>query len=715
MHIPSSRQPLCRSLVTMILISVASLAQAIDWPQEITRDEGTIIVYQPQLETLQGNVLKGRAAMALELNDSDEPTFGAFWFSSKIDTDTEAGIVSIRDLQVTDVRWPESTDASEQQFTTIVNAAIPATGFEISMERLSSSIESAETVQASLESIKNDPPIIVFREELAVLLMYDGEPRYSDIENSPYERVLNTPFAVVREKSSQRMHLISGDFWYASDDPMGPWTFTESPPDDLAQMVEQAQEESNAENNSAGMSPAIVTAVEPTELIVTDGSPDWQSLPGGELLYVRNTESPWLRELSTGNMYLLLSGRWFRSTAQAGPWTFVRADELPESFADIPPASDLGGLRVSVAGTEEANDAMLDAQIPQTAAIERDKASLTVEYDGEPKFEQIEGTDVLFAVNTGAQVLKIANSFYAVDDGVWFRADSAMGPWEVADSIPQDQINEIPPSSPVYNVTHVHVYESTPEVVYVGYTPGYMWSYPYYGVPVYGTGWYYPPYYGSFYYPRPPTWGFHVGYNPWTGWNFGLSWSNGFFSMGIAWGGGYGGAYRPWGCCGGFYGGGYRGPTIINTGNINIGNNVNIGNRVEARNRIDRSNNNFNRGGARTNLYDRADNRARNAAPATARQNLSTARPASNRANNVYADRNGNVARRSGNNWQTRSNGNWESNRATSNSSLSTRQGAGNRSIDRSGLNRSYQSRQHGTSRQMARPSRMGGGMRRRR
>ena len=76
-----------------------------------------------------------------------------------------------------------------------------------------------------------------------------------------------------------------------------------------------------------------------------------------------------LRDLPTGNMYLLLSGRWFRSKSEDGPWTFVRADELPPAFAEIPPASDLGGLRTSVAGTPEAEEAVLDAHIPQTAAI----------------------------------------------------------------------------------------------------------------------------------------------------------------------------------------------------------------------------------------------------------------------------------------------------------------------------------------------------------
>jgi hypothetical protein len=198
----------------------------------------------------------------------------------------------------------------------------------------------------------------------------------------------------------------------------------------------------------------------------------------------------------------------------------------------------------------------------------------------------------------------------------------------------------------VYNVTYVHIYDSTPEVVYVGYTPGYFWSFPYYGVPVYGTGWYYPPYYGPIYYPRPPTWGFHVGYNPWTGWNYGVSWSNGFFSIGVSWSGGYGG-YHP--CCGGWYGGGYRGPVIINTGNINIGNSVNVGNR----NTINRV-----QGGDR-NLYNRPGNNSRNADRASAQRHLQKARPATGRANDVYADRSGNVLRRDGEQWQSRQQGSW--------------------------------------------------------
>ena len=206
----------------------------------------------------------------------------------------------------------------------------------------------------------------------------------------------------------------------------------------------------------------------------------------------------------------------------------------------------------------------------------------------------------------------------------------------------------------MYNTTYVTVYDSTPEVVYVGYTPGYMWSYPYYGVPIYGTGWYYPPYYGRYYYPRAPTWGFHVGYNPWTGWNFGVSWGGPFFRVGVVWGGGYGHGYHPGRCCGGRYGGGYHHNNInINTGDINIGNNINVGNRNKIGNRVSDSS-------RRSNIYNDTSNRSRNADKATVRSNMKTARVNTDRKNDLYASKGGQVARRDANDWQVRENNKWQ-------------------------------------------------------
>lgn len=685
---------------------------ASDWPQELTGEKGTIVIYQPQPEKLQGNILTGRAAMQLELKSNQAPIFGVFWFSSRLQTDRDTNTVTMDDIKVTKVGWPDSNDEGEKRFTDFVEAQLANSSFTTSLSKLTASLTSAEKIKASLDNIKNDPPIILFENVLSVLLSYDGEAIFRDIENSNYQRALNTPLTVVKTKNEDKFYLTSGHLWYQAPSALGPWHYIPNPPADLKALI--PKEATNGAASQVVSAPNIITATKPTELVVTDGPAKWTSLVGGKLLYVENTETPWLRELASNKMYLLLSGRWFSSKTEQGPWTFIRADKLPTSFKDIPPESAIGGLRTSIAGTDEAEQAVLDAQIPQTAAIKRSEAKLTVQYDGEPSFKKIPGTDVEYAINTSAQVLKISGKYYAVDNGVWFVTSSAKGNWQVADNIPSEAISKIPPSSPMYNTTYVTVYDSTPEVVYVGYTPGYMWSYPYYGVPIYGTGWYYPPYYvGGWYYPRPPTWGLHVGYNPWTGWNVGVSWGTPFFRVGVVWGGGY--HYHPRPCCGRYYGGGYRGGVNINVnGNVNIGNSVSIANRSHARNNIARANPNHSSRNRSNNLYNQGINKKRNAIkqPSTGRINKAKVSP--KRANNVYADRKGGVVRHENGQWQNRSNKNWKnipkqgginssnrpsqlpSNQLPRSNKSSTMQRQNNRTFNQQHMNRDLRGRQMG-------------------
>jgi hypothetical protein len=216
----------------------------------------------------------------------------------------------------------------------------------------------------------------------------------------------------------------------------------------------------------------------------------------------------------------------------------------------------------SVPGTPQAREALIANSIPQTATITRSEAKLTVQYDGEAKFEPIGGTSLNSAKNTSAAVIKVTdNEYYCVEAGVWFKAPSPQGPWVVADKI-AEQIYDIPPSSSLYNVTYVKVYSSTPEVVYVGYTPGY------YGTVVsadtttvvYGTGWYYPPYIGSgVWYGSPYTYGIGAGftYNSDTGWSVGFGYGYGYYPWYYPWWGpmGYYGCcwypYYGWGAWGG--------------------------------------------------------------------------------------------------------------------------------------------------------------------
>jgi hypothetical protein len=135
-------------------------------------------------------------------------------------------------------------------------------------------------------------------------------------------------------------------------------------------------------------------------------------------------------------------------------------------------------------------------------------------------------------VNTVTPVVKVAGeAFYSVVNGIWFLANAALGPWTVAPSVP-DVIYTIPPSCPVYYATSVHVYGSTPDVVYTGYTPGYFGPcLSPEGVVVYGTGFWYPPFIGPDVWIGPPlTYGFGAGFacGLATGFAFGLAADHGW-------------------------------------------------------------------------------------------------------------------------------------------------------------------------------------------
>jgi len=62
----------------------------------------------------------------------------------------------------------------------------------------------------------------------------------------------------------------------------------------------------------------------------------------------------------------------------------------------------------------------------------------------------------------------------------------------------------------------------------------------------------------------------------------------------------------------------------------------------------------------RNNLYNRPENRARNADRAQAAGQLKNARLATGKANNVFADKDGNVARKTQQGWQSRGQQGWE-------------------------------------------------------
>ncbi len=315
-------------------------------------------------------------------------------------------------------------------------------------------------------------------------------------------------------------YLNAAGNWYTAQALDGTWLVLSQPPKVLLSAQQAAEKAGPVDallpknGKKPGKAPAVRVATQPTELIVSDGTAQMAPVDGVSLLSLNNADHAVFVDPTHNTWYVLVSGRWFSGPGEKGPWTYVPGKDLPADFAKISAKDPKANVLVSVPGTPQAKEAAIAASIPQTASVSRSKATLKVTYDGAPNFQSITGTSLNYAVNTPTPVIEVtANQFFAVSNGVWFTAPSPSGPWQVATEVPA-AIYGIPPSSPVYYVTYVHIYSVTPQTVVVGYTPGYLGVVVNSdGTVVYGTGYAYPAYVSStVYYGYPPTYGYGAGF-----------------------------------------------------------------------------------------------------------------------------------------------------------------------------------------------------------
>ncbi|MCL5021823.1 MAG: hypothetical protein M1497_00355 [Nitrospirae bacterium] len=552
------------AMAALAVIAACSVASAEwNWPREVIGDEGRLTIYQPQLELFRADKVNARAALSVQRKKEKEPVFGVFWFSARVVTDRDSRVVSFGDVKVGDIKFSKAAGEEDREAArSLISRATALSSMSMSLDRFVSMTSAVEREKTVSDNIKNDPPRILFATTPTVLILINGKPILREVAGTGVRRVVNTPFVMLYEPSSKVYYLKGADLWYRASDVTGPWSSPASPPAAVKSAARQIAEPDDPAltqslRTKAKVAPGIIVATEPTELIVSDGEPQYSVVPGTDLLYVSNTTSDLFMDVRSREHYVLLAGRWFRSPAlNDGPWTYVPSQKLPAAFYQIPAGSEKGHVLTFIADTRQAEEAVAEAQIPQTAAISRNSARIDVTYDGTPRFERIGGTDIDYAVNTSSQVLRIRGKYYACQQAVWFVSDSPEGPWVVSDYRPEE-IDAIPPESPVYNVKYVYVYDSTPDTVYVGYTPGYVGTYVCGGTILYGTGYLYPGWAGDVYYPAPVTWGFSPWYYPYYGtWGFGAGFVSGTFfgfTVGVigspwwGWGGWWGSWWGPWG------------------------------------------------------------------------------------------------------------------------------------------------------------------------
>ncbi|MDR0558863.1 MAG: hypothetical protein LBG92_01725 [Prevotellaceae bacterium] len=483
-----------------------------------------IQIFKPEIENFDTDKLSFKAA--LMVSENDENVFGSFWGDANVQTDRSNRTVRVTKVSVNDLRFPDGYAANKESGL-IKTVEKNLTGLTIKMDDILADLENEQNEQKAGKLMDNTPPVIYYSSHPAILLTIDGDPVLQSTDTKDIEMIVNSPFLVLKYKNNY--YLSNGQLWYESKSPLAGWAPQANVPETVRQTAQslKSDEENVVSENS--FYPEVIVSTTPAELIQTDGAPTFSVIPETMLLYVSNSSDQIVMDIKSQMYFVLLSGRWYSSAKLDGNWKYIDFNDLPADFAKIPEGSTKDILLASVPGTKAAQEAVRESLVPQAAIVDRSVAQTEVAYDGEPQFENIEGTNMKYAVNSSGTVIYENRRYYVVDNGVWFAGSSPRGPWIVSDVRPV-QINIIPPSYPVYNARFVYIYHSTPTAVYVGYTRGYLSTYVTgRRVVVYGTGCRYRPWRGHCYYPRPCTWGYGVSYSPWSGWSVNYIYGSGWF------------------------------------------------------------------------------------------------------------------------------------------------------------------------------------------
>jgi hypothetical protein len=494
------------------------------WPHTMSGPNGSATIYEPQVISWpEHRTLNTRIALGVTPNGAPRPLLGVIEVAFDTQVELADRVVFLSDPRLTSAKFPAADPAQAARIDERIRDALANLGVKrVPLATIVMSL--AKQAEKPAEApIDNNPPRIFVSPRPASLVVFDGEPVMAPVDGSTLSFAVNTNWDVFKDASNNTWYLLNNGGWLAAPDARGPWMPAGRLPSAFASLpadknFAEVKKQMPGRAFTASDAPTVFVSTTPAAIIVTNGAPQFAAIPGTQLAYASNTDAALFRDRG-GRYYYLVSGRWFAAASLDGPWTYA-TPSLPPDFARIPANGPRGFVLVSVPGTPQAQEALLEAQIPQQGTLDRATARLEVAYAGAPQFAPIPNTPMQYAVNTSFQVVQTGEGYFSCYQGAWFAAPAPTGPWTLAPSVPA-VIYTIPASSPLYPCTFVKVYATTPTTVTYGYTAGYTMSYVSAGVVVYGTGYYYPPYiYPApipIYYPYPYSYAGATYYNATTG------------------------------------------------------------------------------------------------------------------------------------------------------------------------------------------------------
>jgi hypothetical protein len=472
----------------------AAPAQGGEWPQSNTVGDRTFTVYQPQFDGYDGRVATLSAAITMKQGDSLKR--GIMWLRGETAPADIAGEVEIHDLTITRMTIDNKEDWSSRA---ALQGSLSGVGFTIARTTMVQDLKLDNARSSSTPGLKFDAPDVHFTEVPTVLVPVDGAAVLTPCGS--WQKVVNTPFMLLQSPDGRWFVRVGDTQWMAAPTMTGQYAASDAPPADVLAALGKPKplDDGHPVDPSTGntdlkpqLPSKVIVTTKPSALVSTMGRPALKQVADG-VSEVTNANTVILKTTTPAAWWTLISGRWFTASDLKGPWTYAAPMQLPPSFRSLPKTGRLASARAAVPGTVEAYESTVAAREIQTVTVKAD-TPCQMSWNGQPAFADVDGVEGLqYGTNASQPTFQLAGAFWCCADGMWFKGQSANGPWAITDSVPKE-IYQVPPTNPDYSATYVEIYGSTHgddgslASVTFGFTAGYLGTYLHEGTTVFGTG-----------------------------------------------------------------------------------------------------------------------------------------------------------------------------------------------------------------------------------
>ena len=143
------------------------------WPRAIDVQGGSLEIFQPQIESFKGIDLASRSAVAWT-PAGKAPVFGVVWMDARVAIDRDLREVAVETVSVRRVRFPNLSDEQAAQAKAMLEKEIPTWDMRFPLDDILASLAVREQDLKASDRLGSTPPRMIFSQEPAVLLLYDG-------------------------------------------------------------------------------------------------------------------------------------------------------------------------------------------------------------------------------------------------------------------------------------------------------------------------------------------------------------------------------------------------------------------------------------------------------------------------------------------------------------------------------------------------------------